>query len=191
MGIALVLDTADFSANALKTISLDDYTWNDITIASSVIHKNAGFMWGDSGTTQQKGNAVSNTVWGSIFAYTDLIAIPSGAKGIKGLTSVLDISFSAGNYSRYPAVNFYNTNNEFVDCIDSEQIYNIVASVNTSGVTNPTKGYKGNIRAKIPSEASKYRLQWIFGNGQSNLTGDVSQVVIDLPSLQFGFESSN
>lgn len=192
MSIALVLDNADFSANALKIISFDDYVWSDIEIPSSVIHENVGFMWGDSGASEsQKGTVVPQSYspsWGNVFTYTDAIVVPVGAKYIRGSTNALSISFTSGRtYNKYPFVNFYDNSNNFVEALDSDDFNSITLEVQPTGGSVLVHGYKGSFYVEVPQNAKKYRLQWVKNGWQAN-TGDISAIEISLPALQFGFE---
>ena len=191
MSIALVLDNADFSANALKIISFDDCVWSDIEIPSSVINSGIGFMWGDSGASEsKKGTVVPQSYkpsWGDVFIYTDMLTIPENAKSIRGTTNALDIAFNVGRYNRYPYINFYDSNNNFVSALDSSEFNQITTEIESADGAVPVRGYKGSFYSEIPENAAKYRIQWVKNGWETN-TGDISAIEISLPTLQFGFE---
>lgn len=188
MGLALVLDNADFSQNALRTISLDDYTWDDVTIPSSSIEK-SGFLWGASGSNP--GSVEYTGYWGEMWAHTDFITIPTGAQKIRGVSNALDLMFSSSQGHRaFPLLVFYDNNSNYISEVDGIDINPVTASVNyTTGYY--TQGYKGNFSVDIPENATKYRLQWAYGMITGSATtaekvGDISSLLMELPTIQIG-----
>ena len=185
MGTALALSNADFSANALKTISLDDITWTDLDL-SNYTKYDTGFVFGQGG---RAGEAVTAGVnYQNLWRYTEYIAIPSGAKKIKGLSNASHLMFGTV-YNYYPALIFYDENDTYISSIEDSSITDVIATGEQT-TANTGSGVKGNFIVDIPVNASKFRVQWLRAsdNGRTYYTG-LAPIVIDIASIKIGLRN--
>lgn len=194
MGKALVFKDADFSANALRRISFASYVWEDLTITNAITHKD-GYIYGAVNTTSNPAGRVETGVantWGGIWGYTDIIEIPENAERIRGILSEIDIILGgASQYSYFPMIVFYDSNNTYISEVNSYDLDEVNISFYHEDVTNKTKGYKGLFNSAIPDNATHIRVQWVTGRSVSDTVntkvGDTTAVRIDMPtSLEFG-----
>lgn len=180
MGTLLTIKVADFATNAVKRIDPDEptITWSSLPLGTA--YRNSGFIGISSG------QPVVNTdaYWGKIFTYTELADIPAGALQVRGEINNLILGTNQ-NSAGLPIIVFYDSSENYISMVRS--LTTVEATVANQSAITKNYGKKGQVRVDIPTNASKFRLQWISGTDSG--VGDLSQILINTPTIEYSIET--
>lgn len=180
MGTILKIKTADFSTNAVKRIDPDEPVISWQNLALGTVNKNVGFI----GTSSNRPQIQTDSYWGKIFAYTEPAAIPSGALQVRGAINnlILGTSESANGL---PIIVFYDSSDNYISMTSNLTI--VETTVANQSATTKNYGKKGQILVDVPTNAAKFRVQWVFGTDSG--VGNLNTIKMDSVSLEYSTET--